>query len=111
MSTGMFLQVTGWTGCMLLLLLVCRGAVGVTLRRYPLFYGYTIYVLFTSVVALSGVLSPGGYWHYYGTSSNIGGYRQYYWTSELIALCLGFGVTWEIFTQVLAHYPGVRRLA
>ena len=99
MPLGLYAKIMGWVCSLLLGLLVCRGAASGTLRRYPNFYSYAAAVLFTTIVGLSV------------TWTNAGAYRYYYWTAELIVLTLGVGVTWEIYMRVLAHYPGVRRLA
>jgi hypothetical protein len=38
-------------------------------------------------------------------------YESYYWSAQVFSIALGYGVIWEIYTQVLADYPGVARLA
>jgi hypothetical protein len=97
MPIGLYAKVMGWGCSLLLLILACRAVAGGTLRKYPLFYSYAISVLLTTVVGL-GVTRGRTYFFYY-------------WTSEFIGMLLGLGVTWEIYMRVLAHYPGVRRLA
>lgn len=100
MPTAMpFVQVTGWLCALLLLTILYRAVVGRTLKLYPFFYSYTLHILLTTVVGLSVRWS--------GKDA----YRVYYWISELISTLLGMGITWEIHRRVLAHYPGVRRLA
>ena len=100
MSTAtLYVQVMGWLCVFLLLLILCRAVVGRTLKFYPFFYSYAAHALITTSVGLSVK------W------SNSGTYRIYYWGMEWIALLLGVGVTWEIHRRILAHYPGVRRLA
>src|SRR5690348_4456954 len=92
-------QVTGWVCVGLLVLLLCRAIIGGTLKVYPLFYGYTGQVLITTVIGLS-ISWP-----------NQGAYRAYYWAVETSFLLMSVGVTWEIHRKILAHFPGVRRLA
>src|SRR5689334_5375772 len=99
MPIGLYAKIMGWFCALLLMVLAYRGALTGTLKRYPIFYSYAIAVLFTTTIGLSIA------W------VNVQTYRLFYWTSELIGLLLGAGVTWEIFTRVLKHYPGVQRLA
>ena len=99
MSTAaLFVQVTGWLSVALLLLLLSRAVVCRTLKVYPLFYSYAACVLVRTAVGITVRWSSGTY-------------RVYYWVGEWISLLLGLGVTWEIYRKILAHYPGVRRLA
>ena len=38
-------------------------------------------------------------------------YQIGYWVSEFLLAIAGFGVTWQIYTTILAPYRGVRRMA
>jgi hypothetical protein len=97
MPIGLYAKVMGWACSLLLALLVCRGVASGTLKKYPMFCSYAIAVLITTIGGLSL------------TGARL--YFYYYWISEWVGMFLGIGVTWEIFMRVLAHYPGVRRLA
>jgi len=81
MAPGVYARLTGWVGCSLLVLLLYRGLVGGTLKRYPLFYSYVTYVVITSVWALCEY------------SAFFQRYYWYYWLSEFVAFLLAFGVT------------------
>jgi hypothetical protein len=99
MPIGVYAKIMGWSCALLLMVLIYRGAVAGTLKSYPIFYSYAAAVLLTTTAGLSV------------TWANAQTYRLYYWTSEFGVLLLGAGVTWEIYMRVMAHYPGVRRLA
>jgi hypothetical protein len=99
MPIGVYAKVMGWSCSLLLMVLIYRGAVAGTLKKYPIFYIYTASILFTTIVGLSI------------TWPNAQTYRFFYWTTEFTGLLLGVGVTWEIYMRAMAHYPGVRKVA
>jgi hypothetical protein len=88
-----------WGGCFLLCCLVLRAPRCRLFARYPYFFAYIGSVLGTTVVNLA--LLPASSKRYY-----IG-----YWIGEFVSAVAGFGVTWEIYSHVLAPYRGVRRMA
>ena len=47
----------------------------------------------------------------YARSVSLGFYAGAYWITELICAVVAFGVTWEIYSQILRPYRGVRRMA
>src|SRR5215510_9958015 len=98
-TASVYVQVTGWLAVGLLALLLYRGVVGKTLREYPVFYFYIGCILLSTIVGLS-IRWP-----------DQAAYRVYYWISEAVTSVLSMGITWEIHRRILAHYPGVRRLA
>ncbi len=67
--------------------------------RFPVFYGYVACVFVTSLVRI----------YFFAASPVL--YRNVYWGSEILGVLFGFGVTWEIYTNVLGRYPGVSRMA
>lgn len=67
--------------------------------EYPYFYSYIFCVvgsdLFRRVLATA---FPDAY-------------RMGWWVTEFLTAVVGFGITWEIFVQMLRPYPGARRMA
>ena len=88
-----------WTGCALLAAILARAMVEGLLKMYPFFYSYIGYVFITSAWAL---------WAFADGSLS---YQRFYWVAQFIGLVIGFGVAWELYAQMLAHCPGIRRLA
>jgi hypothetical protein len=88
-----------WGGILLLTGVLCRIIWAKLLARYPFFSAYLAFVLCRSPLLLC--LRP--------VTSD--GYRLCYWISEFVCAVLAFGVTWEIYSQTLAPYPGVRKMA
>jgi hypothetical protein len=88
-----------WGGIFWLCCLVLRAQRCGLFARYPYFFGYLGSVL--CAVALNLALLP--------TSSRR--YHVGYWIGEFVSAVAGFGVTWEIYSHVLAPYRGVRRMA
>src|SRR5215469_5455942 len=70
-------------------------------RRFPFFCAY-------SVVNL---LLGAGLFGIYHSSLSRHVYFDIYWMNEGIALLLGIGVIYEVFTHLLAPYPALRKLA
>ena len=70
-----------------------------TLKRYPIFYSYAVFVLLTTIVGFSV------------TGADARDISLFLLDVGIYRSVLGVGVTWEIYMRVLAHYPGVRRLA
>ncbi|HLI82733.1 MAG TPA: hypothetical protein VKV17_02385 [Bryobacteraceae bacterium] len=69
------------------------------LTRYPFFSAYITAVLVESVALL--LCRP-------ATSQS---YWVAYWVSELLTAALSFGIALDGYNEVLAPYPGVRRMA
>jgi hypothetical protein len=68
------------------------------LGRFPLFSAYAIFTLAASIA---------NYFLYRFQNT----YFYTYWLSEGVAVILGLGVVYEIFRQLFAPYPALRRLA
>lgn len=96
---GLASSVLLWGGMFLLTGVLCRMTWAKLLARYPFFSAYLALVLCRSPLLLC--LRP--------VTSD--GYRLGYWISEFVCAVLAFGVTWEIYSQTLAPYPGVRKMA
>jgi len=96
---GLARSVLWWSSVLLLTGVLCRMTWAKLLARYPLFSAYLALALSQSAMLLC--LQP--------VTSN--GYRFGYWVSEFVCALLAFGVTWEIYAQTLAPYPGVRKMA
>jgi hypothetical protein len=88
-----------WAGQFPLLCLVYRAVRRGLFREYPYFFGYLSSVLCATAVRI--YLLP--------TTSQT--YFVGFWISEFVSAVAGFGVTWEIYSHVLAPYRGVRRMA
>lgn len=88
-----------WIGIVLMGLIIGRAIRGKLLLKYPLFYFYLSYVFMQSVICFTV---------FYYSKSN---YTGVYWTTETLAVILGCGVIWEIYTQTLTPYAGVANLA
>lgn len=67
--------------------------------RYPVFYSYLAYVLAQSVIRFSA----------YAVRPSL--YADIYWYTEFLGILVGCGVIWEIYSQALATYAGVVRVA
>lgn len=96
---GLASSVLWWGGTVLLAGMLCRMARVKLLAHFPLFSAYLAVVLCQSPLLLC--LRP--------VTSD--GYRTGYWMLEFVCTMLAFGVTWEIYAQTLAPYPGVRKMA
>ena len=93
-------QVLLWLGTALLALLAARGLMLGHFRKYPVFFGYIVYVLLINVAGFFLLLMSAV------------AYQYFYWTAvQLIGPVIGFAIIWEIYAQVLAPYAGVRRFA
>lgn len=67
--------------------------------KYPAFYSYLAYVLVQSVIRFSvNAVRPSLY-------------PNVYWYTEFLGILVGCGVIWEIYSQALAGYAGVVRVA
>lgn len=99
MQAGLYSQLVGWVGNIILAVILIRGLRARLVVRYPAFYSYVSYVLLISAAAL-WVLAR------YATH-----YWTFYWVSEFIALLMGIAVTLEIYHHGLQGYAGVRKLA
>ena len=88
-----------WGGTLLVGFLILRMARGRLLGRFPFFSAYLGGVLLEQVVLL---------WWLPVTSH---AYVMGYWISEFVTAVLSFGIIWEGYTEALAPYPGVCRMA
>jgi hypothetical protein len=96
---GFFSQAIWWAGNLVLALILLRAWRGRLFARYPYFFGYVACVFCSSLVRV------------YVFAAYPQAYRAWYWISEAIGVVAGFGVTWEVYTHVLAPYRGVNRMA
>ncbi len=94
----MLSQLLWWASNFLVCLLLARAIRGRYLLRYGVFYVYLSWVLLDSLIS------------FYLYVSRPWAYETYYWNAQFLSVALGYGVIWEIYTQVLADYPGVARL-
>jgi hypothetical protein len=69
-----------------------------TLRKFPIFFAYTVFCFLAAALE-------------YAVHSSRVLYFYTYWTCEGIGLLLGFGVVYEIFKTLLVPYPALRRVA
>lgn len=95
----MLTQILWWAGDLLIALLLIRSLQGRFLKKYPVFYSYLVWILFSSLLS-----------HYvYGFHP--GAYQVFYWYKEFVSVSLGYCIIWEIYAQALAEYPGASRMA
>jgi len=88
-----------WVGVLQMALILGRALWGKYFSKYPFFYTYLSYVLVQTLVCFAVYnLIPKGY-------------DQVFWSTEFVAVILGCGVIWEIYSQTLVPYAGVARLA
>lgn len=80
-------------------LLLWRGVRGKLVARFPIFYGYILFVLLQSLLRLSVDL----WWH--------GLYGPVFWVTEFLGLVIGSCVVFEVYRVALARYPGTARMA
>jgi hypothetical protein len=80
-------------------LLVARGARGHWASKYPVFWTYIVFVLLQSLLRF----------YLYHNASPL--YPYVYWCTELFAVLIGCGVTFEIYRIGLRAYPGTARMA
>src|SRR5579859_3807281 len=80
--------------------LLAQGVRGRLIGRYPIFYGYILFVLTQSTVRLL-VLR----WYYTPL------YSPVYWATEFLGLVAGSLIVFEIYRLALAEYPGTARMA
>jgi hypothetical protein len=79
--------------------LLARGLQQKLIRKFPVFYGYIVYVLIQEFVSL------GIHYRYPRV------YRYTYWLTEFVDVLIGCGVVFEIYRIGLAAYPGTARMA
>ncbi len=95
----MLTQIIWWAGNGLEALLLLRAVQGGLFKSYPIFYSYLSYVLLQSLLrSYVYVFSPALY-------------PKVYLYTQLVGVAVGYTVIWEIYSQALARYPGVKRLA
>ncbi|HKQ85453.1 MAG TPA: hypothetical protein VJS43_01655 [Candidatus Acidoferrales bacterium] len=86
-------------GIFLQILVLFRGFIAANLRRFPFFYTYIASI---TAAALIG-------YHIYATEPNRWG--SFFWPAQFITLLVGCGLVLEIFSHVLAAYPGASQFA
>jgi hypothetical protein len=92
-------QVLWWAGDLMLGCILFRAWRGELFAQYPFFYGYVVCVCCSALLRIY-------LWTVFPEA-----YRPGYWISEAISAVFGFGVTWEIYAQILAPYRGVGKMA
>lgn len=95
----MLSQLLWWTSNLLVCFLLVCAIRGRYFHRYVVFYVYLSWVLLDSLVS------------FYLYVALPWDYEAYYWNAQFLSVALGYGVIWEIYSQLLADYPGVSRLA
>lgn len=88
-----------WFGELLLACVLYRAWREQLFARYPYFYSYVVCVVVSEVVRVVLYVA-------FPNAFGLG-----WWISELLTGLMGFGVTWEIFVQMLGSYDGARRMA
>ncbi|HLZ93183.1 MAG TPA: hypothetical protein VKQ28_15855 [Candidatus Acidoferrum sp.] len=96
----MLSQAIWWSCIALECFLLARGVLGRLIVRYPVFYGYILFVATQSV--LRSVVHR---WYYDQF------YFSVYWVTEFLGLVLGCLIVFEIYRVALAGYPGTARMA
>jgi hypothetical protein len=91
-------KILWWCGDLMLILLLYRAISARLWKAYPYFYFYAAAVVCQAVVRLAA-------------ARNDAIYTIVYWASEFVTGTIGFGVTWEIYRDVLMPYEGIRRMA
>lgn len=90
-------KILWWCGDLMLVLLMYRALRARLWKEYQYFYLYIAAVLCQAVVRLA-------------SAHNAALYSTVYWVSEFVTGVIGFGVTWEIYRDVLMPYEGIRRM-
>ena len=95
----MLSQILWWAGNLVISFLLARCLRGRFFTKYPVFYFYLSYVLLESLL------------RFYVYVVHASRYESFYWYTQFLSVALGYCVIWEIYTQALADYPGVARMA
>jgi hypothetical protein len=95
----MLSQSIWWSSVALEALLLTRGLSGRLIFRYPVFYGYILFVLSQSILR--------SFVHRWNEQV----YAPVYWTTEFLGLILGCWMVFEIYRVALAGYPGTAKMA
>jgi len=95
----MLSQVLWWTENALVFVLLVRALRGRFLSKYPVFYFYIGYVLLESLSSFYIYISYPSF------------YETFYWYTQFLSVALGCCIIWEIYTQALADFSGVARMA
>ena len=85
-------------GDLMLILLMYRAFRAKLWKEYKYFYFYIATVSCQAVIRLAAAHDAALYF-------------VVYWVSEFLTGTIGFGVTWEIYRDVLMPYEGIRRMA
>jgi hypothetical protein len=88
-----------WGGTLLLAIMLARMVLVRLVGRFPFFSAYLGVVLGSSLMLL--FLRP------LGSHAYLVGY----WVSEIATVVLSFGIAWGVYTEALAPYPGIRKMA
>jgi len=95
----MVISASRWLVDALLVLLLYRACQQKLLTRYIYFYAY--------IGGVFGSEAIRQYLYYWRPTL----YVNVWWISEFATAVLGFGITWEVFSQMLRPYRGVQRMA
>jgi hypothetical protein len=93
----MLSQFIWWGSDALEVLLLIRAWQCGLLRRYPLFYGYIVFVIVQDIPRFL-------------TLRNENAYGYVYWTTEYLAVAAGCAVVFETYRIALYSYPGAARI-
>jgi len=96
---GTFSTAIWWSGDLMIALLIYHAWKGRLFARYPYFFGY-IGLIGCSTIARFCL----------SMAASAEQYRFGFWTTEFLGAIGGFGVTWEIYAQILEPYRGLRRM-
>jgi hypothetical protein len=92
-------QVIWWGSILLETLLLVRGFRGQLVARYPVFYGYILFVWLQSLLRFS----------IYHSRPQL--YVPVYWITQALGVLIGCAVVFEIYRMGLRAYPGTARMA
>jgi hypothetical protein len=95
----MLSQAIWWSCIVLEVLLLARAVSGRLIFRYPVFYGYILFVFSQSILRSLA----------HRRSDEL--YKSVYWTTEFLGLMVGCWIVFEIYRAALAAYPGTAKMA
>ena len=94
----MLTLVIWWINALMEAALLCRALPGRFLSQFPVFFGYILFVLSTSILRKCVMR-----W--------MSVYSVVYWSTEFLALILGSYVVFEVYRLALRTYPGTAKMA
>ena len=88
-----------WVGAVLEILVLVRGFRERLFGRFPIFYGYLLFVTIDDVLRMA-------VYRWFPTY-----YDPVYWVTQFISLAVGSGIIFEIYRVALRAFPGAARMA